>query len=69
MGYINLIAYVQQEIDNILHEVWAWAQAYINNIVCNTRSLFDFLNKLQVLFEFFYTTTFLLNQQSGFLNI
>ena len=33
MGYINLVAYVQREIDNILRSVQSWARAYIDNII------------------------------------
>ena len=53
MGYINLIAYVQHEIDNILCNVRAWARVYINDIVCGAKSLSDLLNKLCTLFEIF----------------
>lgn len=45
MGYINLIAYVQQEIDNIIRDIWAWAQAYINDIIYGARSLPDLIQK------------------------
>lgn len=31
--YINSVAYVQREINNILGDVWEWAQAYVNNII------------------------------------
>ncbi len=53
MGYINSVAYVQREIDNILRSVWSWAQAYINDIVCGAKSLLDLLEKLRALFEIF----------------
>lgn len=53
MGYINLIAYVQREIDNILQDVWPWAQIYINDIIYNAKSLPDLFNKLQILFDIF----------------
>ena len=46
MGYINSVAYVQQEIDNILREVRAWAWAYVDDIICGARSLSDLLNKV-----------------------
>ena len=51
MSYINLVAYVKWEINNILHEVWAWAQAYVDDIACGAKSLPNLLNKLWVLFE------------------
>lgn len=53
MGYINLVAYIQLEIDNILRSVRSWARAYIDDIVCGARSLPDLLEKLQTLFEIF----------------
>lgn len=53
MDYINLVAYVQQEIVNILCDVQAWGQAYIDNIICGARSLFHLFHKLQVFFEVF----------------
>ena len=43
MGYINLVAYVQREIDNILQEIHAWARAYIDDIIYRARSLSDLL--------------------------
>lgn len=51
MSYINLVAYVQQKIDDILYNVQAWAQIYINNIICNMRSLPNLFKKLQILFD------------------
>lgn len=53
MDYINLVAYVQREIDNILRDVWTWAQAYVDDIICGTRSLPNLLQKLRILFEIF----------------
>lgn len=68
MDYINLIAYVQQEIDNILREVRAWARAYVDNIVCVTRSLPDLLDKLRVLFEIFLHYNISIKPTKSFLN-
>ena len=53
MGYINLVAYVQREINNILCSVRSWARAYIDNIVCKAKLLPNLLEKLQILFEIF----------------
>lgn len=53
--YINSVVYVQCEIDNILCSVWSWAQAYIDDIKCEARSLPDLLDKLQTLFKYFVT--------------
>ena len=53
MGYINSVAYVQHEIDNILHDVRDWARAYIDNIIYDGSSLDNLLHKLRALFEIF----------------
>ncbi len=53
MGYINSVAYVQREIDNILRNIWSWVRAYIDDIVCGAKLLPDLLYKLQTLFEIF----------------
>ena len=53
MGYINLVAYIQQEIDDILRKVRAWAPSYVNDIICRARSFSDLLKKLCILFEIF----------------
>lgn len=53
MGYINLIGYVQCEIENILQVVEEWAQAYIDNIVHGGKSLTDLFVKLCILFDIF----------------
>ena len=53
MGYINLVAYVQREIDNILCNVLDWARVYIDDIICRRTSLEDLFHKLRILFEIF----------------
>lgn len=53
MGYMNLVVYVQYEIDNIFQDVQEWARAYVNDIMCRRRSLADLFPKLRVLFEIF----------------
>ena len=68
MGYINSVAYVQQEIDNILCGVRAWARAYVDDIVCGAKSLLDLLNKLQVLFEIFFRYNISIKPTKSFLN-
>ena len=68
IGYINLVAYVQQEIDNILCEVRAWAQAYVDDIVCGAKSLPDLLSKLRVLFDIFLRYNILIKPTKSFLN-
>lgn len=68
MGYINLIAYIQQEINNILHRIRAWAWVYVDDIICGTKSLPNFLDKLQVLFEIFLRYNILIKPTKSFLN-
>lgn len=68
MSNINSVVYVQQEINNILHEVQAWIWAYIDNIVYNIRLLPDLLNKLQVLFEIFLCYNISIKPTKLFLN-
>lgn len=53
MEYINSVAYVQRKIDNILYGVYAWAQAYVTNIICRIKSLSDLIQKLRILFNIF----------------
>ena len=53
MDYMNLVAYLQREIDNILWDVQKWAWAYVDNIVCRGRSLVDLLAKLRIFFNIF----------------
>lgn len=48
-GFINYVAYIQHEIDNILHDVQDWAKAYINNIIFVGSSPDNFLHKLRVM--------------------
>ena len=68
MGYINLVAYVQREIDNILREVRAWARAYVDDIVCGAKSLPDLLSKLRVLFDIFLRYNISIKPTKSFLN-
>ena len=68
MGYINSVAYIQREIDNILRSVRSWARAYIDDIVCGARSLPDLLNKLRTLFEIFFKYNISISPTKSFLN-
>ena len=68
MGYINLVAYVQRKIDNILRSVRSWAQAYIDDIVCGAKSLPDLLDKLRTLFEIFLKYNISISPTKSFLN-
>lgn len=51
--YINSIIYVQYKMDNICPNIWAWLQAYNNDIVYKARLLLNLLDKLQALFKIF----------------
>lgn len=53
INYINSTAFVQHKIDNILHIIWNWAKAYINDIIYGKSSLKNLLRKLRILFEIF----------------
>ena len=68
MGYINSVAYVQREIDNILRSVRFWAWAYIDNIICKARSPPDLLEKLQTLFEIFPKYNISISPTKSYLN-
>ena len=48
IGYINLVAYIQHKIDNILYNVRDWDRAYINNIICKGTSLENLLHKFRI---------------------
>ena len=68
IGYINSVAYVQREIDNIFRAVHAWAQAYIDDIVCGTKLLPDLLDKLRTLFEIFLAYNISISPTKSYLN-
>lgn len=68
MGYINSVAYVQREIDNILRDVRDWARAYVNDIICEAKSLDNLLVKLRTLFEIFVAYNISIQPTKSFLN-
>ncbi len=68
MGYINSIAYVQYEIDTIVHAVSAWARTYINDIGSGATSVADLLQKLRVLFEIFVAYNISIKPTKTYLN-
>ena len=68
MDSINSVAYVQQEIDNILRDVRAWARAYVDDIICSARSLPDLLNKLRILFDIFRYYNISIKPTKSYLN-
>ena len=68
MGYINSVGYVQQKIDIILREVRTWAWAYVDDIICKTRSLSNLLKKLRILFEIFLKYNISIKPTKSFFN-
>ena len=68
MGYINSVAYVQREINNILRDVRDWARAYIDDIICGGSSLKDLLHKLRILFEIFLRYNISIKPTKSYLN-
>lgn len=68
MGYINSIAYVQRKIDTIFCEVREWAQAYINDIVCDTTFVSELLAKLWILFNIFVNYNISIKPTKTFFN-
>lgn len=68
MGYINLVAYMQREIDNILQNVTNWARAYVDDIISRAKSLEDLLVKLRTLFVIFITYNISIQPTKLFLN-
>lgn len=68
MGYINSVAYVQREIDNILRGVRVWARAYVDDIICGAKSLPELLDTLRVLFDIFLCYNISIKPTKSFLN-
>lgn len=62
------MTYIQQEINNILQEVRAQAQAYKNDIICRTKSFSDLLEKLRILFDIFLKYNISIKPTKSFLN-
>ncbi len=68
IGYINSVAYVQREIDNIFREVMDLARTYVYNIICGAKSLDDLFFKLRILFKIFVAYKILIKPTKSFLN-
>lgn len=68
MGYINSVAYIQREINNILLEVKDWTCVYVNNIICSAKSLDNLFSKLRILFKIFVAYRILIKSTQSFLN-
>lgn len=68
IGYINSVAYVQREIDNIFWSIRDWARTYVNDIICGAKSLKDLFVKFCTLFEIFVTYNISIQPTKSFLN-
>ena len=68
MSYINSVAYVQCEIDNIFRDVRECARAYVDDIVCGGRSLADLLAKLHILYDIFLHYNISIQPTKSYLN-
>ena len=68
IGYINSVAYMQKEINNILCGVKNWACAYSDDIICGAKSLDNLLFKLRILFEIFVAYKISIKPTKLFLN-
>jgi len=53
MGYKNLLAYVQRQIDRLLRAHQAFARAYIDNIVIFSAIMEDYIQYLRTVFSLF----------------
>lgn len=52
----------------MLRDVQAWAQAYVDDIICNAKSLPNLLQKLQILFEVFLKYNISIKPIKSYLN-
>lgn len=68
MNYINSIVSLQRKINNILCKFRGWAYTYVNNIICNAKSLDNFLFKLHILFKIFIAYKILIKPTKLFFN-
>lgn len=68
IGYINLMAYVQHEIHNILRHICTWARTYVDDIMCRVKFLADLLKKLRILFDIFLHHKISITPTKSFLN-
>ncbi len=66
--YINSIAYVQKEINTILHGLHALTSTYMNDIICKATSVADLFQKLRVLFEIFVAYNIFIKPIKTYLN-
>lgn len=68
IGYINLVAYIQCDKDNILQNMHAWARTYVDNIIYRVKYLSDLLKKLCILFNIFLKYNISIKPTKSFFN-
>lgn len=59
---------MQREIDNILQEVRKCTLAYVNDIICEAKSLFELFQKLYIFFNIFLEYNILIKPTKLYLN-
>ena len=68
MGYINSVAYVSREINNILCKFRDWACVFVDNIIYGAKSFNNLFSKLRILFEIFVAYRILIKPTKSFFN-
>ena len=68
MGYMNFIVYVQRQIDKILRSIKDFAQAYIDDIVVEFKSLREHIAYLRRLFQLLIEYNIVIASIKTFLN-
>lgn len=68
MEYVNSVAYIQREIENILKKARAWAQVYVDDIIYGAKSLSNLLKKLRILFNIFLEYNISIKPSKSFFN-
>lgn len=53
MNYVNLVTYMQKEINNIFRLICKWARAYMDNNIYKAKLLDKLIKRLTVLFKLF----------------
>ena len=68
INYINLIAYIQRQINRILRFIKFFIKVYIDDIIIKTKSLINYLLNLRSLFELFIKYNILISLIKTFLD-
>ena len=66
MGFKNSPAYVQHQIDILLHK-YPWAKAYIDDVVIASKTLEEHIQHLQTLFQLFSKMNISINPSKAFI--